>query len=137
MKAPPAGEGEDRFDDRPTRRLYLGQGVFQLRAVEHDQRAAVVAARGHLGTEEPTIQALVGKGGVIRAVVREAPAESGLEEGLGGRQITDGVFDVIDLFVGWYAGFLGGERVGDYCRELVRSMVALSSACAFLQGEPR
>lgn len=68
-------------------------------AIEHDQRATIVAARGHLGAEEPTIQALVGEGGVIGAVVREAPTESSLEEGLGSGQVAGGVFDVIDLLV--------------------------------------
>ena len=112
VKAPAAGKGKDRFDDFPTGSLDLGQGGFQLCAVEHDQRAAVIAARGHLGAEETTIQAFVGEGGVIGAVVRESPAESGLEEGLGCRQIAGGVFDVVDLLVGRHAGFLGGKREG-------------------------
>ncbi len=55
VKASASGEGKDRFDDFPTGGLDLGQGVFQLCAVEHDQRAAVIAARGHLGAEETTI----------------------------------------------------------------------------------
>lgn len=112
VKASASGEGKDRFDDFPTGGLDLGQGVFQLGAVEHDQRTTVIAACGHLGAEETAVQAFVGEGGVIGTVVRESPAESGLEESLGGRQIAAGVFDVVDLFVCRHAGFLDSKREG-------------------------
>ena len=66
---------------------HLGLGCFDIGAVEHQERAALGRAAAQIRLIETAVQPLIGKGAVVGAIVDKLPAEGGLKEGLGGREI--------------------------------------------------
>ena len=96
MKAPPAGEREDRFGDLAALALDLGLGLLERRRIQDDERATG-AVRRHLG--EAALQVAVGERDVVGTVVGERPAEHRGVERLRGRDVGRGQLDVINAVV--------------------------------------
>src|SRR3546814_3515500 len=99
METPATRKGEYRLDDLPARGQHLRQRAFEILAVEDNERAPLVDARGGFGPEETTIQALSRESRVVGPVILERPAEGLFEEALRGVDIPRGILDVVDLFV--------------------------------------
>src|SRR5690606_1767812 len=99
VETPAAREREYRLDDLPARFHDPGERAFEILAVEHDERAPLVGARGGLGREEAAIEPLSRKRRIVGPVIDERPAEGLFEEALGRGEIPRGVFHVIDLSV--------------------------------------
>jgi len=110
VEAAAAGEVEQRTDYLAAVLLHLGQGGLDVGAVEHQQGAAVGGLAAGVGTVDAAVQALVGEGAVVGAVIGKLPAEHGGKEGLGGRQIPGGKFHVVELFVLQHLSFPGVGR---------------------------
>ncbi len=80
MKTATAGEGERGLDNGATGLFDSGPGLFEILAVENDQGAAVGGGAGQVGFEEAALDNVIGKGGVVRAVIRKRPAKGVAEK---------------------------------------------------------
>src|SRR5690606_27678871 len=65
MESAAAREREYRLDDLPARGHHLGERAFEIVAIEDNERASPVDARGAFGPEETAVQALARESRVI------------------------------------------------------------------------
>jgi hypothetical protein len=97
------GKIENRTGDGATMLAHLGLGRCNIRAVEHQQGAALSCLVALIRTIESAIQPLIGKGAVVGAVIDKLSAKYGLKEGFGSREIPRCKFYIVQSFMGVHA----------------------------------
>ncbi len=85
---------------------YLALGRLDIGAVEHQECAALRALVAQIGAVEAAIQPFSLEGAIIGAIIGKLPAESGLKEGLGGREIPRRKLHIVQFFMGFHAVLL-------------------------------
>lgn len=101
-----AGKVEQRSYYGTAHSGYLGLGRFNIRAVEHQQSAALRRLVALFCSIETASQPLIGKGAVVGAVIDKQSAKYALKEGLGGRKIPRCKLHIVQFFMGFHMGYL-------------------------------
>ena len=84
MKTPSARKAENGLDHLATRLFNCRLSGFKMAAVQHQQRRTCSGSGHLLGAEKAAVQARIGKGGVVWAIVSKTPAKYLLKKSFGG-----------------------------------------------------
>ena len=99
MKAPTTRKRKDRLNNRAASRQNTSLSLFQISAVKHYQGTAIISRDSFIREKKATLQASIGKGTVLRAIVGKHPAKYLSKKCFCYADISGGELNIVYLFM--------------------------------------